>query len=485
MTFGRPLGTFKGGLPPLGGRLLLVYRLLWAALLLCAFWAMGLALTDGSMSRPILTMRIVKSLILAAAAIILSWRRPRDPVAALLSLAFLCWITTSSVDFTSQAMFPAMLDRLRFLLFVLALLLFPDGRWAPPWTRKVAGFGILICLVGLAEAANLISTNMYLPPAVLCVLLAILALIERFRQARNEDQKQQLKWVALGLVSGIGLIVSARATAALGIGFEPYALEAVFQLGIVIVALGFLIPVLRYRLYDAETVISRSAGYAILTATLVAIFAGSEALIETISQQYLGGEIGEVSGAIAASLAAVLLAPLNDRIGSWAEGVFQRDLVRLKKELPELLAEVPRNWNPRQIGRAVLPRIGEAVHASHSAILIDGSVVAVDGISLRQAEAASEGASLRLPLPCPFGGVRGWLVLGPRPDGSGYRSDDIAALHSITPALRRAMLNAIDRHSTSRRRRRLEREVFRQLQALRDRVSALEDSSREKLRMSG
>ena len=80
---------------------------------------------------PILVLRLIKAAVLVSVSAILLRRRAKDPVAALLALAFLTWTITSSFDFASSNALPLLLDRVRFLLFVLALLLFPDGRWQP------------------------------------------------------------------------------------------------------------------------------------------------------------------------------------------------------------------------------------------------------------------------------------------------------------------------------------------------------------------
>ena len=397
----------------------------------------------------VLGLRLVKSAILIAVASVLFWRRQRDPVAAILALAFLCWTITSSVDFTSGSVLPMVLDRLRFLLFASALLLFPDGRWRSRWTRAVAVASVAVFGIGTLEGIGLVPTKLFLPLAIACVLAAIASLIQRFRTTSSETQQLQLKWVALGLVIGVGLILSARAGAALSgplLGFE-----AMFQLGIVFVALGFLVPLLRYRLYDAETVISRSAGFAVLTATLVAIFAGSEALIENLGQQYLGSGIGQVSGAVAAALAAVLLAPLNERISKWAEGRFQPDLVQLKKDLPELLAEMPVNWSSRQIGEAVLPRICKAVHAASGAICLKDEVIAAQGLTSNVVIRQGRTFPLDLPFRCPFGGQQGSLLIGPRPDRTSFGKEEVEALQAILPSLRRALIGSTERDANRRR----------------------------------
>lgn len=458
------IATIRRGLPSLGGRLLWTYRIVWGLLLAATLAVLVPATFDGAMQPLVLGLRLVKSAILTAVASLLFFRRQRDPVAAILALAFLCWTITSSVDFTSREVAPMLLDRLRFLLFALALLLFPDGKWRPRWTRGVAVASLAVFMLGALEALDLLPTRLFLPLAIACVLAAIGSLVLRFRDTSSQMQEQQLKWVALGLVAGVGLILVARAGAAFSA--PGLAFEAIFQLGIVLVALGFLVPLLRYRLYDAEAVISRSAGYAVLTAALVATFAGSEALIELLGQQYLGAGVGQVSGAMAAAVAAVLLAPLNDRIGNWAERRFQRDLVQLKEQLPQLLLEVPAGWSPRQVGEVGLSRIAEAIHATRAALLIGRRVIAVEGATPRQASSPEgELFPLRLPLQCPFGGVQGWLIVGPRPDGSLYGKDELDALHSILSPLRRAVMASLERQAARRRdqlfRRRLSRQVIR------------------------
>ena len=466
------LAGMKRGPSALGGRLLGVYRILWVLSAALTLAALAYALPGGAMDPLILGLRLVKSAILIAVASVLFWRRQRDPVAAILALAFLCWTITSSVDFTSGQVLPMLLDRLRFLLFALVLLLFPDGKWRPRWTSTVAVASCAVFAIGALEGVGLLPTKLFLPLAIACVVAAIASLVQRFRTTSSETQELQLKWVALGLVSGVGLILSARAGAAFSgprLGFE-----AMFQLGIVLVALGFLVPLLRYRLYDAETVISRSAGYAVLTATVVAVFAGSEALIENLGQQYLGSGIGQVSGAMAAALAAVMLAPLNERISKWAEHRFQRDLVHLKLELPELLAETPVDWSPRQIGETVLPRICDAVHATSAAILLKDQLIASYGIQRNDVGRTADGFPLDLPLRCPFGGQQGSLLVGPRPDGTSYGKEEVKSLQAILPDLRRTLIRSSQRDENRRNEAARLRSIRARIAQVSKRICALE-----------
>jgi hypothetical protein len=461
--------TVGTGLPPLGGRLVLAYRVTWVVLAVVTAAVIAESLHVGTAHPAVLTLRLFKAAILISVCAILLRRRASDPVAALLSLALLTWTISSSFDFAATQMLPQLLDRVRYLLFALALLLFPDGRWNPRWTRALAVASAAVFVIGLGEASGVLSTHLYLPLAIACVVGAISALIARFRTAATESVRQQLKWIALGLVLGVGLILTARSGAALSarspmLASTPILWEGLFQLGIVTIALGFMISLLRYRLFDAETAISRSAALAGVTVAMVATFAGTEATIELIGQQYLGMGIGDISAAMAAAVAAVLLNPLHSRISDWAESRFQRDLVTLKKELPELLAELSASASPRQLGAAILPRIDRAVHATRSALMVEGRVVATNGIDARLARKWVKAHSgtldivdkalddpvfpMRMALHCPFSGRSAWLLLGPRPDGSLCGGDDFDALGAIIPPLRQSLSWAFSREQS-------------------------------------
>lgn len=494
-----PLPTGPSGLPQLGGRLFVLYRLAWWALLAAALSAVGFAwIGSASASPAILLPRLAKSIVLITVSAILFRRRCRDPVAAMLSVAFLLWTVSSSIDFASATGWPALIDRLRFLFFAMALLMFPDGDWQGRWIRPIGIAIIATFLLGAAETLGILPSRLFLPIAIACVVAALAVMRARYRSLEPGTARQQLKWVTLGLFAGISLILSARAGAALTAGMAmpligSVLLEAMFQSGIVVLALGFLVSLLRYRLYDAETAISRSAIYAALTLSIVGIFAACEALIELLGQRYLGSNIGSISGAVAAAIAAVLLTPLHGRITSWAEHFFQHDLVELKESLPDLLTALAASSSIKRLAKAVLPRIEQAVQSTRMALLIDGRLVASQGIALASARRLLndwdlQGATgtivrnddgpfpLGVALRCPFGAVRGWLLLGPRPDGSTYGRDDIDALAEIAPPLQRTLFLVAEREAGDRRNQARQQALSRTLATLNRRLAMLEGS---------
>ena len=117
--------TAEARLPALTGGWVSAYRLLCALLALAALGLMAAAFATQETHSAILALRGLKLVVVISVCAILLKRRASDPVAALLCLSFLTWAITSSFDFASTNIAPLLLDRVRFLLFALALLLFP------------------------------------------------------------------------------------------------------------------------------------------------------------------------------------------------------------------------------------------------------------------------------------------------------------------------------------------------------------------------
>ena len=154
-------------------------------------------------------------------------------------------------------------------------------------------------------------------------------------------------------LSGLGSYAAAialfSALQAYGL-FDELWLRA---LGLVLVALGttfmvtgLIVSLMRYRLYDADAVIGRSAAYGVLTLAFVALFAGGEKVIEVVGERYFGEGLGVSAAGLAAGVAAALIVPMHHRVGRWAEHRFQRALIRLREGVPLLVGDMRETASP-------------------------------------------------------------------------------------------------------------------------------------------
>jgi hypothetical protein len=208
-------------------------------------------------------------------------------------------------------------------------------------------------------------------------------------------------------------------------------------------------------------------------------------------QKYFGMGLGNVSAAMAAAVAAVLLTPLHGRVTAWAEGRFQRDLAVLKEQLPDLLAELSGLSSIAHFGDSALLRIEQALYPVRLALILDGTVIATRGDDGQaSAERLQPSLSLAPPRPldidrssdfpvrmalhCPFGSLRGWLLLGQRPDGSPYARDELDALLFVLPSLKRALFSSRQRELEREAEQARQQSLRQVVRALDDRLSALE-----------
>jgi hypothetical protein len=354
-------------------------------------------------------------------------------------------------------------------MLLLGFLFFPDGRLAPRWW-PVAALAIFSAAV-LNIAAYWNSAALTAVPFVtfLAVILISVAVVGRFRAAAPVV-RQQIKFAMLGLIASVGC-------AALGVALTHAGLFAATEggrswfnlfgslagsLDAVAIAGGLLIALLRFRLYDVDSAIGRSAAYGLLTIGFVVLFAASEKLIEMLGQQYLGQSVGGVAGGVAAALAALVIAPMHNRSHRWAEKRFQKGLFRLRHGLPPLVGDLRETAGIEQIAGATLDSIIEGVRARQAALFASGEFVDAREIDADEAKSwwrgwvppAHDGIDrdrsdtvfpVRVPLEAEGHGRVGWLVLGSRPDGSLFGKAERDTIEEIAEPVARAMQVALRR----------------------------------------
>lgn len=413
-------------------------------------------------------------IVLIASAFLL-YRRRSDPVAALLSLSFIivsCISGSGNVawvrwigDKAFQSIVP-FFGVSGFLALVLALLVFPRGEFKPRWT---AGLAMILPLFLLTL---LFPNSKALNYGFLAVLFAALAsMTVRYRRTLP-DERSQWRWAMLGFVTGIGLF------AVWGVGYGAYLkahrglavdlwswvlTPTMAALCMTLMVSGVTLSILRYRLYDSAAALSRSAAYGILTLGFIALFAGVEKLAEIIGERYFEHSIGIVAGAVGAAAAAAIVVPLHNRVHQWAERRFQKPLIRLREGLPECVSDLRDSASVEQLVSAVMKRVEAAVQSTREAVLlVDGGKLgiagarSISGVAVESWQAGWQSTSQHT-LQCDRSDALfplrarlcietsdkpetiGWLLLGPRPDGSLFGKDEREAIEFVAGPVARAI----------------------------------------------
>jgi len=420
------------------------------------------------------------SLIVAAA---LLFPRRREIVAAILSLALLlisCTFlgTGSFWQHINAEGIVQWLGNAAWCALILVLLVFPSGRFSSRWTVVISLFLPLWWAVTSSGAVSWVVDNL---GYITLLGVGVLSLTLRYRKLPAGAERQQLRWVFLGFATGTAAIATAITSMMI---LTPLGaldsrwwvrgdviLSPLLALGLVAYAGGLLVSMLRYRLYDADAVISRSAGYAVLTVLLAGTFAASAKAMEIAFEVYFGKEAGALPGAIGAGLAVVLITPLNSRIQGWAERRFQKALMALRRDLPECVSDLRETSPLPELLAEVVGRLSHGVRATRGAFLIRGKVALAQGIELEEAQWRVERLALnpdagsltwdradgvfpvRIPLRARHnhGEPVGWLLLGPRPDGSLYGKDEQEVLAELSDPIARAVHIVLQREEAQAR----------------------------------
>ncbi len=426
--------------------------------------AIGLSPVASMIARTFVTG--LASLLMLTAAILLVRRRGRDPVAALLSLALLAILAGDNWAYTffSQnglGWIGDLFNGIGYPLLPLVLLVFPDGLFRPRWTRWLALFNIVWAVSAYLGASFRELNNLIL---VGLLLAGVSLLATRYRHLASSSQRLQIKWAMLGFAIGtLFLLIYILADA---IRTQPgserilvwASLVAPIAISTALLAFsaGLLISILRYRLYDAEAAISRSAAFAVLTLMLAGGFAAIAEGLELFFETTLGGRAGTVSGMVAAGLAVALITPLSSKVQSWAERNFQKRLSHLRQDLPKLLNDLKVEADLNHLLQAVAERVADGVGSTRVAILVGPEIAFLHGVGKAEVEqwktvafdradvprckADDPDFPLRIPLRVhEEADPLGWLLVGPRPDASLPSRDERAALDQISEPVGRAI----------------------------------------------
>src|SRR4029078_7116206 len=158
--------------------------------------------------------------------------------------------------------------------------------------------------------------------------------------------------------------------------------------------LGLLIALLRYRLYDAEVVISRSANLALITLAVSALFAAAADALKQVIYNFYGNTNSEGPVVIAAAIATVFINPIQERIQRWSENRFQKNLVFLRDDLPERVRDMRETASLEEMLDEILERIEQGVRTVGGAAVCHGEVArtrAVDADVVERWRATKQG----------------------------------------------------------------------------------------------
>jgi len=430
------------------------------------------------------------SLFSALLSLTLSWmffrRRFDEPVAAVLSFYLVIyavvmagpletwfgyWVGNTKIVPTFQALLMATPSVALFVLF-------PNGRFVPPWARWVLLLTIpwnlsFLFLPGFdADSLNNLTTvELWLLILWYCsfMVVGLYAQLHRYRHVSSPTERQQTKWVVLGFA--LWLTYALLSTGpylyfnSLPSGSPESWWGAISELGwflaLNIVPVSLAIAVTRYRLWEIDVLINRTLVYGALTACVIGLYAlvvGGISLLFQTQGNWL-------AALLATGLVAVLFQPLRDRLQKGVNRLIYGDRDDPVAVLSRLAERLETAAAPEEMIQGLVEIIAHTLNLPYAAVGLQTS----SDLAIAAAYGNSTHDLTSFPLSYQ-GSTIGQLMIAPREPGGAFNPAEMALLASIArqagTAVYAAQLTADLRRSRQRlvtareeERRRLRRDL--------------------------
>ena len=306
--------------------------------------AIGLSLGGFAVLNTI--FNIITSAIWYGVGFFIFWRRSDDWLALLAAFTLVMFnVTNNSNNNVPSALaiaYPALSLPLYIMNFLggvslgVFFLFFPGGRLAPRWMGLILLLFIILEFLGnFPSPSSAFDANW---PAWLLLLgtlvvygAIIFSQVYRYRRVSTPVQRQQTKWVILGLVVAIGVIFGILViTFLLPSNLNSNAFGQFFVTFILWPAAFLLVPlsigfsILRYRLYDIDLLINRTLVYITLTVILALIYFGSIVGLQALLRGIINATNNSVAIVVSTLVIAAIFQPLRHRIQAIIDHRFYR-----------------------------------------------------------------------------------------------------------------------------------------------------------------
>ena len=248
-------------------------------------------------------------------------------------------------------------------LQVFYLLLFPTGRLPSRRWKWVAWLTVAYILVGVILSAfssgaylgslgpirnplgiegftNTYKALLYTVSPLLYGAVA-LSLLLRLRRAIGVE-RQQLKWFAYSAaIFALGIVLIVIPLAIDTPPWYEWVGTAIFTVAGAAIPISIGIAILRYRLYEIDTLINRTLVYGALTATLVLVYFGGVTATQAVFRTLTGQEQQPQLAIVVSTLViAALFTPLRRRIQGFIDRRFYRRKYDAAKTLEAFSAKL-------------------------------------------------------------------------------------------------------------------------------------------------
>jgi hypothetical protein len=306
------------------------------------------------------------SLMSIALGAILFWRKPDERLAVYASLFLMGFgvISAGPLETLITALQPNWTVHVLILQYIFAMLgivsllfVFPNGRFIPAWTRWLF-LGLIpwtlffaFAIVPRIAASQLtpLSASIHFTWILTPLVAGVLAQIYRYRRVSSPAERQQTKWVVLGIAGWLLLDLAVAPMYAYllsvpgnSLDARVTALSALVRLAVranaVFIPLSLGIAVLRYHLWDVDVLIRRTLVYSLITVLLALVYFGGVVTLQYLFVVLTGQTQSQLVTVVSTLTIAALFFPLRQRVQNFIDRRFFRKKYDAAKTLADFAA---------------------------------------------------------------------------------------------------------------------------------------------------
>ena len=341
----------------------------------------GIGLSVGDYAALTVTLICAMFLLCLVVSALIVWRRPDDWMAVLVALMLVALgpIIGASNLSSGPPLWQTLNQCLTFLLTVLLVLvfaLFPSGRFVPRWIRwPIVVFVAAEIPLTFFPTTGLIPSTAVSQPSWLVTLVGLagvaLAQLYRYRRVSTPLQRQQTKWVVLGLAAPIAVLVGGSMLTLLfpalsGQGSLISLAANWASLTLIFVPLTFGFAILRYRLWDIDAIINKALVYGSLTALLAGVYAalviGLQSLAGITAVHFADQPVALVISTLAT---VALVQPVRRRLQALIDRRFYRRKYDTEKTLAAFSAALRSEVDLNDLRADLLAMVQETMEPAH------------------------------------------------------------------------------------------------------------------------
>lgn len=262
------------------------------------------------------------------------------------------------------------LQDMLFGLSYLLLFLYPDGTFTPRWTKPFAIYGMLFALatyVAPGTALDMSTWPVELRVVQSSVLFALIAYsqIYRYKRSFSAEQRQRTKW----FIGSIALYMAGSAFM-VTVGDHPVVkivLWGIISIGLLSIPFSVALTVIEQRIRTMAPAFNRSIVYAVLSFTVVSVYALATGTIGAMLQSADNWLIS----LLIIGIIAIALQPLRDKVQAAVNRLIYgvgEEPYRVVSNLTQQLEAVVSNQTVLPL---VLKTLAEALRLPYAAIRND------------------------------------------------------------------------------------------------------------------